>query len=94
MQLARDPVHGGLGSAVGNCQYLGLTSEGDAAHSGGDGHEFGRFALLEERVGRLKENEGADGVDLRGGDVNPGYLCMFFATARPHLEMPNHILRP
>ena len=70
MQLARDPVHGGLGCTVGDRQYVGLPRECDAAHPGGYGHEFGRLALLEERVGRLEEDEGAVGVDL-GWRISP-----------------------
>lgn len=65
MKLAHDPVDSCLGRAVGVYAHRQLRRDGDAPDGGGNGHKFGRLALLEKRVRLLEEDEGAVGVDLR-----------------------------
>ena len=70
VQLARDPVDGGLGHAVGVYVEGQVRADGDAAHGGGDGDELGLRARAQQRVRRLEEDEGAVGVDL-GWRISP-----------------------
>ena len=65
VQLARQPVDGGLGRAVGVYVEGQVRAEGDAAHSRGDNDEFGLRARAQQRVRRLEEDQGPVGVDLR-----------------------------
>ena len=65
VQFAHDPVDGGLGRAVGVHIDRQLRRNSDAPDGGGNGHELGRLALLQQRIRFLKENERPVGVDLR-----------------------------
>ena len=65
VQLARHPVDGGLGCAVGVYVEGQVRADGDAAHGGGDNDKFGLRARAQQRVRRLEEDQGPVGVDLR-----------------------------
>ena len=54
VQLAHDPIDSSLGRAVRVCVDRELRGHRDAPYHGGDGHELGRLALLQQRVRRLK----------------------------------------
>ena len=66
VQLARDPVEGGLRRPVGDVVDVEQAADLDAADHGGDGDEFGGRAGLEDGPNRLEEHQGADAVDLGG----------------------------
>ena len=56
VQLARDPVEGGLGRPVGDVVDVEQAADLDAADHGGDGDEFGGRAGLEDGPNRLEEH--------------------------------------
>ena len=65
MDLERDVIQGGLGSAIGRVGEIALPHAGHAGRRGAERDEFGRFGLVEEGQDGLEEvNDGAD-VDLK-----------------------------
>ena len=61
MDLERDVIQGGLGSAIGRVGEIALFHAGHAGGRGAERDELGRIGLVEEGQDGLEEvNDGAD----------------------------------